>query len=129
MTNVPSGLTYSESHFWGRAPPSSTNVRIGITDFAQAALGEIVAVVLPDVGQRVTRGDAFGDIESNKVVDDLVAPAAGTVVAVNAAVSEDPTVINADPYREGVAAGDRAIVPGTGRRLGADEYVDVVTRD
>jgi len=68
--------------------------------FAQAALGEIVAVVLPDVGQRVTRGDAFGDIESNKVVDDLVAPSRALWWRQRRGF-EDPTVINADPYREG----------------------------
>jgi len=101
MTNIPPDLTYSEHHVWFRRVPSSSNLRIGVTDFAQASLGDIVSVFLPAVDSDVTYGSAFGEIESAKVVNDLVSPVNGKVKVINATVLAEPTKINSDPYGDG----------------------------
>ena len=97
--NVPADLRYSEEHEWVRV--DGTHARIGITDYAQDALGDIVFVDLPDVGTEVEAGGALGEIESTKSVSELYAPVAGTVTAVNDALAGGPEVINQDPYGAG----------------------------
>jgi glycine cleavage system H protein len=97
--NVPEDLRYSEEHEWVRV--EGTRVRIGITDYAQDALGDIVFVDLPDVGSEIDAGGALGEIESTKSVSELYAPVSGTVTAVNDALSGGPEVINQDPYGAG----------------------------
>ena len=97
--NVPADLRYSEEHEWVRV--DGTHVRIGITDYAQDALGDIVFVDLPDVGSEVEAGGTLGEIESTKSVSELYAPVAGTVTAVNDALTGGPEVINRDPYGAG----------------------------
>ena len=97
--NVPADLRYSEEHEWVRV--DGTHVRIGITDYAQDALGDIVFVDLPGVGSEVEAGGALGEIESTKSVSELYAPVAGTVTAVNDALAGGPEVINQDPYGAG----------------------------
>ena len=97
--NVPDGLSYSSDHEWARR--EGGRVRVGITDYAQDALGDIVFVELPAVGTQVTPGSSIGEVESTKSVSEIYAPVAGTVVAVNQELPESPEQLNADPYGEG----------------------------
>ncbi len=97
--NIPDDLRYSAEHEWVRA--DGKQVRIGITDYAQDALGDIVYVELPAIGAEVTVGGPLGEVESTKSVSEIYAPIAGTVTAVNDALSTSPEKINEDPYGEG----------------------------
>jgi glycine cleavage system H protein len=97
--DIPEDLRYSAEHEWVRA--SGTTVRIGITDYAQDALGDIVYVELPGVGTEVTTGGQLGEVESTKSVSEIYSPVAGTVVAVNDALTGSPEKMNNDPYGEG----------------------------
>ncbi|HLY34599.1 MAG TPA: glycine cleavage system protein GcvH [Jatrophihabitantaceae bacterium] len=101
MSDVPDDLKYTAEHEWVRVAADATTVRIGITDYAQAALGDVVYVSLPQTGAKVDGGAAFGEVESTKSVSDLFAPVSGTVVARNDALDEHPELINSDPYGEG----------------------------
>jgi glycine cleavage system H protein len=96
---IPDDLRYSSDHEWARA--SSDVVRVGITDYAQDALGDVVFVDLPKVGSTVRAGGAIGEVESTKSVSEIYAPVSGTVSAVNGALSSAPETVNADPYGEG----------------------------
>jgi glycine cleavage system H protein len=97
---IPEDLRYTAEHEWV-AGASGGSVRVGITHFAQDALGDIVYVQLPDPGTAVTAGEAFGEVESTKSVSEIYAPLTGTVVARNDKLGEEPEVINTDPYGEG----------------------------
>lgn len=97
--NVPDGLRYSSDHEWARLDDGK--VRVGITDYAQDALGDVVFVQVPEVGARVEVGDSFGEVESTKSVSDLYAPLSGTVVAVNTDLGDSPERLNTDPYGDG----------------------------
>ena len=101
MSEVPSELKYTAEHEWVRTGDGATTVRIGITDYAQEALGDVVYVTLPEVGASVTAGGACGEIESTKSVSDLYAPMTGTVTARNDALDEQPELINSAPYGDG----------------------------
>ncbi|MFF1816552.1 glycine cleavage system protein GcvH [Kribbella sp. NPDC058245] len=96
----PEDLKYTAEHEWVKANEDAP-VRIGITDFAQDALGDIVYVQLPEVGSAVRAGDSCGELESTKSVSDLFAPVNGTVRAVNEALADQPDLVNTDPYGEG----------------------------
>ncbi|MFI6680392.1 glycine cleavage system protein GcvH [Kribbella sp. NPDC050470] len=96
----PEDLKYTAEHEWVKADGDGP-VRIGITDFAQDALGDIVYVQLPEVGSKVRAGDACGELESTKSVSDLFAPVNGTVTAVNESLADQPDLVNTDPYGEG----------------------------
>ena len=96
----PSDLRYTAEHEWVRSAEGDT-VRIGITSFAQDALGDVVYVSLPAVGDTVAVGDACGEVESTKSVSDLYAPVTGEVTETNSAVVDDPALINSDPYGAG----------------------------
>ena len=96
---VPENLRYSQDHEW--VAVDGDTIRIGITDYAQDALGDVVFVDLPDVGTEVTAGGSFGEVESTKSVSDLFAPMSGEVIAVNAELVESPQRLNDDPYGEG----------------------------
>lgn len=100
MSSIPDNLRYAESHEWVLDNGDGT-VTIGITDHAQQALGDVVFVELPEVGRALTAGETFGVVESVKAASDLYAPAAGEVVAVNAALDDDPETINESPYADG----------------------------
>jgi glycine cleavage system H protein len=100
MTEVPDDLTYTAEHEWIRTTGAAA-VQIGITDFAQAALGDVVFVSLPEVGTSVKVGEAFGEVESTKSVSDLFAPVSGTVTGRNEALAATPELINSDPYGAG----------------------------
>ena len=116
MAAVPDDLKYTAEHEWVRASEGSTTVRIGITDYAQESLGDVVYVSLPEVGAQVSAGAAFGEVESTKSVSDLYAPVSGTIVARNDALDGQPELINADPYGQGWIVD---IEPAEGADLGA----------
>ena len=97
--NVPDDLRYTKDHEWVRL--EGDKVRIGITDYAQDALGDVVFVQIPEVGTAVALGDSFSEVESTKSVSDIYAPVAGTVVEVNAELGDAPQRVNDDPYGEG----------------------------
>jgi glycine cleavage system H protein len=98
----PDDLSYTREHEWVRTPgDAESSVRVGITDFAQEALGDVVYVSLPAVGDQVAAGSAIGELESTKSVSDVYAPLAGTVAAVNDALDATPELVNSDPYGGG----------------------------
>lgn len=101
MSNVPAELSYTSEHEWVSALTAEGTVRVGITDHAQDALGDVVYVDLPSVGDSVAAEDSFSEIESTKSVSDLFAPVAGEIVAVNEGLEDDPALVNSDPYGEG----------------------------
>ncbi|NEE04017.1 glycine cleavage system protein GcvH [Phytoactinopolyspora halotolerans] len=120
----PEDLKYTAEHEWVRSPGEADgSVRVGITDFAQEQLGDIVYVQLPNVGDEVTGGEACGELESTKSVSDLYAPVSGQVVARNHALDAAPEKVNSDPYGEGwmfeVVPADQAAVDGL---LSAEAY-------
>jgi glycine cleavage system H protein len=100
VSDIPADLRYTAEHEWVRRSGDDT-VRVGITDFAQSALGDVVFVQLPDVGGEVTAGESFGEVESTKSVSDLFAPVSGTVSAVNGDLEGSPQLVNSDPYGDG----------------------------
>lgn len=98
----PEDLKYTSEHEWVRNPGEAEgSVRVGITDFAQNALGDIVYVSLPQVGEQLTAGGTCGELESTKSVSDIYAPVSGEVVATNAALDSTPELVNNDPYEAG----------------------------
>jgi glycine cleavage system H protein len=97
--DVPDELRYSSDHEWLRA--EGRRVRIGITDYAQDALGDIVFIELPAVGDKVVTGDSISEIESTKSVSDIYAPVSGTIVEVNGELGDGPERMNDDPYGDG----------------------------
>ena len=97
--NVPADLRYSTDHEWVRV--DGNRATIGVTDYAQDALGDVVYVQIPTVGTEVVAGGSFSEVESTKSVSDVYAPVAGTVVSVNEALADEPERLNADPYGEG----------------------------
>ncbi|WP_308634927.1 glycine cleavage system protein GcvH [Paenibacillus silvisoli] len=123
MSTVKPGLGYTEEHEWAEA--GSGSVKVGITDFAQNQLGDIVFVELPQIGQDVEAGQPMGTIESVKTVSELYSPVSGKVTKVNASLLDSPELVNSDPYGEGWIVevevdGDAAdIVNGL---LSADQY-------
>ena len=100
VSDIPPDLHYTAEHEWVRRSGENT-ARIGITDFAQSALGDVVFVQLPDVGTELTAGESFGEVESTKSVSDLYAPVSGKVSAVNGDLDGSPQLVNSDPYGAG----------------------------
>jgi glycine cleavage system H protein len=98
--NVPAELRYSKDHEWARLEANG-RVRVGITDYAQDALGDVVFIELPVTGTALAAGDTFGEVESTKSVSDLFAPVSGTIVEVNDMLTDAPEKLNEDPYGEG----------------------------
>ena len=97
--NIPDDLRYTADHEWARLEDG--RVRVGITDYAQDALGDVVFVQLPEPGTQVKAGDSFSEVESTKSVSDIYAPVAGTVVEINSELVDAPQRLNEDPYGEG----------------------------
>ncbi|WP_235736090.1 glycine cleavage system protein GcvH [Nocardioides alcanivorans] len=120
----PEELSYTAEHEWvreaGEAPGS---VRVGITDYAQDALGDIVYVSLPEAGRTVAAGEAVGELESTKSVSDVYVPIAGEIVALNTALEATPELVNSDPYGAGwlfeIVPADRGELAGL---MSADSY-------
>ena len=98
--DIPEQLRYTDEHEWVERV-SDTRVRIGITEYAQSKLGDVVFVQLPDVGSETESGEPFGEVESPKSVSDLYAPLSGRVVEVNSSLETSPELVNTDPYGEG----------------------------
>lgn len=121
MSNTPSDLKYASSHEWARL--EGDIVVVGITDHAQDALGDLVFVELPEVGDTVSAGDEAGVVESVKAASDIYAPVSGEIVAINDALEDTPELINSDPYGEGwmykIKAAD---VSELDNLLSADDY-------
>jgi glycine cleavage system H protein len=97
--SVPDDLRYSSDHEWARVEDGL--VRIGITDYAQDALGDVVFVLVPAIGTGVKAGERFSEVESTKSVSDIYAPITGTIVEVNTDLADEPQRVNEDPYCEG----------------------------
>jgi glycine cleavage system H protein len=133
VSEIPPDLYYTAEHEWVRRRDEVT-VRVGITDFAQSALGDVVFVRLPDIGAKLVAGEPFGEVESTKSVSDLYAPFSGKVAAVNSDLEVSPQLVNADPYNAGwlldiqvdeseIAAFASSVVA----LLDADTYLGILT--
>lgn len=129
MMNLPKELKYSEEHEWLKME-GDNRARIGITDFAQSELGDIVFVELPEVGAEVTAGEPFGSVESVKTVSELYSPVSGKVVEVNTALADSPENVNNSPYGDGwmivVEMSDPSEVD---KLLTAEQYEEMVSND
>jgi glycine cleavage system H protein len=111
VSEIPEDLRYTADHEWAKLI-NSTTVRVGITDYAQASLGDIVFVSVHEVGGPVASGDTFGEVESTKSVSDLYSPLTGTVSARNEALDTNPELLNTDPYGAGWIAEIEVTDPG-----------------
>jgi glycine cleavage system H protein len=126
--NYPEDLRYTEQHEWARVDGS--RVWIGITDFAQDALGDVVYVDIPEVGTEVKAGEPFGEVESTKSVSDVYAPISGKVASRNDALTDSPELVNQDPYGQGwmieVDAADRSEID---RLMDASAYRELTEKE
>ena len=120
MSELPGDLLYTSEHEWLRKEDDGT-VTVGITDHARSALGDLVYVELPEVGQEVEAGGEMAVVESVKAASDVYAPISGEVVAVNVDLSDDPEKINADPYEDGWIVRLRP-TSDDGESMSPDEY-------
>ena len=120
MSSTPENLRYTKEHEWVEERANGV-VRVGITDFAQGALGDIVYIQLPKVGETVIAGGVCGEVESTKSVSEIYAPVSGTVVAVNSELDKAPEVLNSDPYASGWIA-EIQVSGTTSELLCAEEY-------
>ena len=100
MSNIPSQLRYTKEHEWVEQT-SDGKFRVGITDFAQAALGDIVYIQLPKIGENIAQGKVCGEVESTKSVSEIYAPLTGKIVSVNSELDAAPEILNSDPYGAG----------------------------
>ena len=129
MSEIRPDLHYTSEHEWVRRTGDDT-VRVGITDFAQSSLGDVVFVQLPDSGADVTAGESFGEVESTKSVSDLYSPLTAKVVAVNGDLEGSPQLVNSDPYGEGwliqLQAHAGSLDEGLNGLLDADGYQALV---
>ena len=123
MSNIPGDLLYTEEHEYVKSTADADVVQIGITDYAQDQLGDVVYVELPKAGEKFGRMDVFGTIEAVKAVSELFCPLDGTVVEVNARLDKEPAIVNTDPFGEGWMIKLRiAKVSDRDQLLGPDEY-------
>lgn len=130
MSEIPADLRYTAEHEWVLRTGDDT-ARVGITDFAQSSLGDVVYVQLPDVGTDVTAGESFGEVESTKSVSDLYAPVSAKVIAVNSDLEGNPGLVNSDPYGQGwlleLQVDGDTLEQGLAALLDADAYRVTVT--
>jgi glycine cleavage system H protein len=119
MSSIPDNLQYTKEHEWVLA--SGNTYRMGITDYAQGALGDIVYVQLPKVGESVVADKVCGEVESTKSVSEIFAPVSGNIVAINEALNTAPETINSDPYGAGWLAEIEVATPPAGL-LSAEQY-------
>ena len=123
MANIPQDLLYTEEHEYVKKTNDANVVQIGITDYAQGELGDVVYVDLPKLGAAFGRMDVFGTIEAVKAVSELYCPLTGTVVEINGALESDPALVNKDPYGAGWMIKLRVKEPGEfDQLLGSAEY-------
>jgi glycine cleavage system H protein len=121
VSSIPDELHYTKEHEWVAGVDDGLTLTVGITAYAAEALGDVVYVQVPEVGATVAAGDAVGEVESTKSVSDIYAPVGGEVVEVNAAVVDDPSLVNGDPYGEGWLFRVR-LEGDAGDLLSAEEY-------
>jgi glycine cleavage system H protein len=130
VSDIPAELRYTAEHEWVHRTGEDI-VRVGITDFAQSSLGDVVFVQLPEVGTEIAAGESFGEVESTKSVSDLYAPLSATVSAVNTELEGDPQLVNSDPYGRGwlleLRAGGDTLEEGLAALLDADAYRGTLT--
>jgi glycine cleavage system H protein len=130
VSEIPTDLHYTEEHEWVLRTGDNT-VRVGITDFAQSSLGDVVFVELPGVGTEVTAAESFGTVESTKSVSDLYAPVTAKVIAVNGDLESSPELVNSEPYEGGWLIDLQAAPDGLDAQiaelLDADGYRDMIT--
>jgi glycine cleavage system H protein len=124
MASYPAGYKYTKDHEW--VDLDGGRGKIGITDYAQQQLGDVVYVELPEVGAQLKQGQAFGTIESVKAVSELYAPVTGEVIEVNTALKDKPEVVNADPHGSWMIVVKLANPNETGALLDASQYQDLV---
>ncbi len=122
MSNIPADLRYTKDHEYVRATADDGIVAIGITDFAQGELGDIVYVELPKVGTTYKSHDVFGTVEAVKAVSELYMPVAGEVVEVNGRIDHEPALINTDPYGDGWMIKVRLATGGDAGLMSAADY-------
>jgi glycine cleavage system H protein len=122
MSSIPTNVSYTKEHEWVSIEASICTM--GITDYAQAALGDIVYVQLPKVGDKVTAGTVCGEVESTKSVSDVYAPISGVVIEINQSLSDSPETINADPYGQGWLA-KIEVMGDPEDLLTAEEYAEI----
>ena len=121
MATVPNDLKYTKEHEWVANTNNPLVVRIGITDFAQSALGDIVYIQTPKIGEAVTADKVCGEVESTKSVSEIYAPVSGKVISINPDLDKSPEVINSDPYGAGWIA-EIEITGDLRALLSAEEY-------
>lgn len=124
MSNIPEELRYTKEHEWVATTPIALRLRMGITDYAQGALGDIVYVQMPKVGESVLSGQVCGEVESTKSVSEIFAPVTGIVVAINEQLAKAPELINSDPYGAGWLVEIEVPVEPVGL-LSAGEYGEI----
>lgn len=121
MSNIPAELRYTKEHEWVAPTSNPLRLRMGITDYAQGALGDIVYVQMPKIGDSVTAEKVCGEVESTKSVSEIFAPVTGTVISVNEELANSPELINSDPYGAGWLVEIEVVAEPTGL-LSATEY-------
>jgi len=125
MSETPTYLFYASSHEWARSEGDG-NVTVGISDYAQEQLGDIVYIELPEIGAETTKGDEIAVVESVKAASDIYSPVGGEVVDVNESLRDNPEIVNGDPYEDGWFFVIRANDPDEIENLlSAEEYVSV----
>jgi glycine cleavage system H protein len=128
MTNTPSDLHYTEEHEYLRETEEEGVYAVGITDYAQGELGDVVFVELPDVGASFSRMDVFGTIEAVKAVSDLYCPVQGEIVGVNDELHDDPSLVNSDPYGRGWMIRLKVVDPAdVSALLSSDSYQEHIS--
>lgn len=129
MANIPADLRYTRDHEHVKQTADASIVQVGITDYAQGELGDVVYVELPKVGTALARHDVFGTIEAVKAVSELYAPVAGTVTEVNTALEGDPALVNRDPYGAGWMIKLRVKEPADlGQLLSSEAYKKLIAK-
>ena len=123
MTNIPDNLKYTKEHEWVETLADGL-VRFGITDYAQSALGDIVYIQLPKVGEEISAGKVCGEVESTKSVSEIFAPITGAITQVNEGLNQQPEIINRDPYMQGWVA--EVKLASVGELMTAGEYRSLV---
>ena len=119
MSLIPEGLSYTKEHEWVEATTDGV-IRFGITDYAQSALGDIVYIQLPQVGDELVAGKVCGEVESTKSVSEIYAPVSGKVLSVNDSLNQTPEILNKDPYAIGWIA--EVAISAPGELLSSGEY-------
>jgi glycine cleavage system H protein len=125
MTNLPTDLKYAPSHEWARLEKDNI-VRVGITDFAQQELGDLVFIELPEVGRKLTEQEQCAVVESVKTASDLFSPVTGVVVAINESVADEPELVNDDPYGTWLFCIKADDLSGLNNLMDAKEYQNMI---